>query len=433
MLLRQLFFWLALALAGTAHAALRIEHWTTSTGARVYFVESRAIPALDVAVEFPAGSGWDPVGGAGTARLTVAMLKAGSARFSESESTRRLADIGAQLSETLDRDRAGFALRTLSSPAERGQALEILADMLQSPQLPEGALERERARAIAAVRETEARPDGAAERRLYRLMYPGHGYGNLATLESLGGITRAQIERYHRDHYRGRRAVVTLVGDLDQDTARKVAELLTAGLPPGDAGPARIAPAAPLAGAVSDRIERPSAQSHVLLGVPALSRDDPDYFPLFVGNYILGGGGFVSRLYKEIRVKRGFAYSVYSYFYPLEGQGPFLMGLQTRNDQAAEALVQTRKVMEEFIARGPTESELSAARRGLIGGFPLRIDSNRKILEQVAAIGFYRLPLDWLDRFTANVQLVTLERVRSAFARHVDPARLATVVVGAQN
>src|SRR5205814_4650009 len=157
----------------------------------------------------------------------------------------------------------------------------------------------------------------------------------------------------------------------------------------------------------------------------------PDYFPLFVGNYILGGGGFVSRLYKEVREKRGYAYSAYSYFLPLAARGPFLLGLQTRNDQADEALAQARAVLEEFLRKGPTQAELAAAQRGLVGGFPLRIDSNRKLLEQASVIGFYGLPLDWLNRFSANVQAVTLEGVRAAFAKRIRTEELTTVVAGA--
>jgi len=174
-----------------------------------------------------------------------------------------------------------------------------------------------------------------------------------------------------------------------------------------------------------------SEQAHILLGLPALRRTDPDYFPLFVGNFVLGGGGFVSRLYREVREERGFAYSVYSYFVPLERPGPFLVGLQTRRDQADEALAQVRRVVGRFLAKGPTGRELALAKNALVGGFSLRVDSNRKILDQVALMAFYRLPSDWLDEFVPNVRKVTLEQVREAFARHVDPARLVTVIVGA--
>jgi zinc protease len=249
--------------------------------------------------------------------------------------------------------------------------------------------------------------------------------------DSLSAIERDALERFYRERYRAARAVVTIVGDLDRKSAQALAESLTSRLPPGaDDGP-RLARALPPKQGTEEKIARPSAQTHVLVGVPALARGDPDYFPLYVGNYVLGGGGFVSRLYTEVREKRGYAYSAYSYFFPLAAQGPFTLGLETRNDQADEALARARAVLDEFLAHGPTAQELAAAKRGIIGGFPLRIDSNRKLLDQVATIGFYELPLDYLDRFSANVQAVTLEDVRAAFARHLPSTSLVTVVVGA--
>jgi zinc protease len=428
-LLRIAALGLLAACAGLAQAQVRIQSWTLASGARVYYVESRALPLLDVAVEFAAGSAWDAGRPAGTARMTLQMLKAGSARFSEDESNQRLADIGAELGENFDRDRAGFSLRTLAQ--ERARAIEVLADMLQAPRFPEDALERERARAIAAVKEAETQPEGAAERRLYALMYAGHPYGIVPTADSLAAVSRADVDRFYRERYRASRAVVTVVGDVDRASASALAEALTAQLPAGpDDGP-RLEPAKPPARGELERIARPSAQSHVLAGLPGVARDDPDYFPLFVGNFVLGGGGFVSRLYNEVREKRGYAYSAYSYFLPLAARGPFLMGLQTRNDQADAALKQARAVLDDFIRNGPTPRELAAAQRSLVGSFPLRLDSNRKILDQVATIGFYRLPLDWLEEFIPRIKAVTLESVRSAFARRVRPEELTTVVAGA--
>jgi len=162
-----------------------------------------------------------------------------------------------------------------------------------------------------------------------------------------------------------------------------------------------------------------------------MARSDPDYFPLYVGNYILGGGGFVSRLMNEVREKRGMAYSVYSYFMPLKQPGAFQIGLQTKKEQADEALQVVRATLAEFIAKGPTEKELVAAKQNIVGGFPLRIDSNHKILDYLSVIGFYDLPLSYLDDFPGKVEQVTVVRIREAFVRHLDPQAMATVIVGA--
>ncbi|MCX8018216.1 MAG: insulinase family protein, partial [Rhodocyclaceae bacterium] len=167
------------------------------------------------------------------------------------------------------------------------------------------------------------------------------------------------------------------------------------------------------------------------IGLPALRRTDPDYFALLVGNYTLGGGGFVSRLMKEVREKRGFAYSVYSYFGPRVLEGPFEIGLQTKREQAGEALKVVETVLGEFLANGPSAQELAAAKKNLIDGQALRIDSNAKLLGYLSLIGFYGLPLDYLDQFPRRVEAVTRDDVRLAFQRHVRPEHLITVIVAA--
>ena len=179
-------------------------------------------------------------------------------------------------------------------------------------------------------------------------------------------------------------------------------------------------------------LDYPASQAHIFLGMPAIARGDPDFFPLLVGNYTLGGGGFVSRLMQEVREKRGYAYSVYSYFSPMRQAGPFQIGLQTKKAQAGEALQVVRRVLDDFLAQGPSAAELKAAKDNLIGSFPLRLDSNRNILEHAAMIGFYGLPLDYLDNYQARVQAVSAEDIRRAFARHLQPGQLVTVTVRPQ-
>jgi len=174
-----------------------------------------------------------------------------------------------------------------------------------------------------------------------------------------------------------------------------------------------------------------SAQAHVLIGQPGYKRSDPDHFALLVGNYTLGGGGFVSRLTQEVREQRGLTYSVYSYFSPGLHAGAFTVGLQTRPDQTAQAVQVARDVVARFVADGPTEAELKAAKDNLIGGFPLLIDSNRKLLDNVANIAWNGLPLDYLDTWTRQVERITIADIKAAFARKLQPDRMVTITVGA--
>ena len=416
-----------------AHALLPIQHWETTRGARVYFVENHDLPMLDVSVDFPAGSGFDTREKSGTANMTANMLRLGAGGMDENEIARKLADVGAQLSGRFDADRAGAGMRTLSSAAERGRALEMLARILSQPEFPAPVLEREKVRLVAVLKEADTKPDTIAARTFSRTLYPTHPYGlrGSGEIDSIPGLSRDDLRAFHARHYTAERAVVALTGDVTRDQAAAIAEALTAGLPTAGGVAPELPPVPELSKSDVRWIAHPATQSHILIGAPGMRRSDPDYFPLFVGNHVLGGGGFTSRIYEEVRQKRGLAYSAYSYFTPLLREGPFVVGMQTKGEQAGEALELVNKTFRDFIARGPTEKELAAAKKNIIGGFPLRIDSNRKIQEYLALIGFYRLPLTYLDDFTKNVERVTSDQVKSAFQRRIHPDRVATVVVGA--
>ncbi len=411
-----------------AQAGPRIQQWTAPTGARVHFVESRALPLVDIQIAFAAGSAADPEGKSGLAGVTRALLDAGAGDLDEQAISDRSADIGAQIGGGADNDRSTLSIRSLSSTAERDAAIALAATLLGEPTFPAAILERERGRAVAGLREALTKPDTLAARRFSEAVYAGHAYGSNTTEASLTAITRDDLLTFHRDHYAARHASVTIVGDVDRATAEQIAIRLTEALPNGRDLTPITQPALPAAQTL--RIAHPSAQAHILIGQPGLSREDPDYFPLLVGNYVLGGGGFVSRLTHEVREKRGFAYSVSSHFAPQRVAGPFQIGLQTRGSQTADALEVVNETLTTFITDGPTEHELKAAKDNLINGFGLRLDSNRKILDYVAMIGFYQLAPDWLDRYPLAVAAVTTAQVRDAFVRRIRPEHMITVIAG---
>ena len=418
--------------ASIASATPNIQHWQAASGARVLFVEDHDIPMLDVAVSVPAGGSFDTAEKSGVAGLTHHLLDLGAQGLSEDDIARGMADIGAQLGGSFDQDRSSVSLRTLSSAAERNRALDIMARVLQQPLFPEAILMREKARIIAALKEAETKPESIADKAFQKAVFGGHPYALQVSGEvaSVGKITVQDLRSFYARHYPASGAVVAIMGDVSRSEAEDIAQKLTAQLPLGAAPPALPDVVRQIA-ATEQRISHPASQSHILIGAPGMARDDPDYFPLYVGNYILGGGGFVSRLMKEVREKRGLAYSVYSYFMPLKRPGAFQIGLQTKKEQADEALLLVRNTLAEFVANGPNEKELLAAKQNIVGGFPLRIDSNRKILDYLSIIGFYDLPLTYLDDFTRKVEQVSVAQIRDAFARHVDPQAMATVVVGA--
>ncbi|MBI4998727.1 MAG: insulinase family protein [Rhodocyclales bacterium] len=418
---------LAMALSFAAEAGVKIEHWVAPSGARVYFVATHDLPILDVEVDFSAGSAYDPAGKAGLAGLTAGLLDAGAGELDEEAISAQLVDLGAKLGGATEPDRAGVTLRTLAWPKERDAALALLQVVLARPTFPEAVVAREQARSIAAIQEADTKPDAIAAKRFTAAIYPDHPYGVSATTASIGGLTRDDLVAFHRDHYSARRAVVSIIGDVSRAEAERIAQSLTADLPVGQ--PEAPLPVVKLPAAAIIKVAHPAAQSHIHVGLPAVKRGDPDYFPLLVGNYSLGGGGFVSRLMKEVREQRGYAYSVYSYFAPRKLEGPFEMGLQTKREQAGDALKVANEVLAGFVKDGPTDAELAAAKKNLIDGLGLRIDSNAKLLGYLATIGFFKLPLTYLDDFPARVAAVTAKDVREAFARHVRPEHLMTVIV----
>ena len=415
-------------LASTAWAAPEIKHWTADTDARVYFVQSDALPMLDVRIDFAAGTAYAPEDQAGLASLTQSLIFTGADGLNEQALAEAIADTGAQIDGGTGPDRAWLTVRTLSSTDERDAALELTARMLAHPDYPEAAVERELQRATASLRESLTRPATLAERRIAELSFGDHPYGRNVTFQSLKALSRESLVDFHHRYYTARNATLPLVRPVTQAEAERIANTLTRNLPTGEP-PAPLQPPT-MPPASVERVPHPSSQAHILAGMPGIEREDPDYYALLLGNHILGGSGLVSRLSNEVRDQRGLAYSVYSYFAPQAVPGPFRIGLQTRGSQAETALAVVREVLADFIKNGPTEKELEAARSNLINGFGLRLDSNSKILGYAAMIGFYGLPLDWLDTYTEHLETIDAATIHDAFSRRVKLDNLAVVIVG---
>lgn len=415
--------------APAALASPAIQTFETSNGARVLFVEAPEIPIVDVRAVFAAGSARD--GGAkGLANLANGLLREGAGELDADAFSERLGATGARLEIGAARDMAYASLRTLADPQNADPALALFTDALARPRFDADAIERLKARVLVSLRHRQQSPARVAEDAFYAAVYPDHPYGSPpdGTETSVAALEREDIIAFHARHYVARNLVVAIVGAVDLERARAIAERVTSALPAGE--PAPTLPDIVLPGGTRQDIAFPSIQSHVRVGLPGMRRGDPDYFPLLVGNHALGGNSLVSILFREIRSKRGLSYSAYSYFLPMARPGPFVAALQTDRSQQREALEVLHDTLATFVADGPPAEDLAAAKQNLIGGFPLRIDSNSKIVEYIAMIGFYDLPLDYLETFADRVAAVTAEQVRDAFRRRVDVSGLVTVVVG---
>ncbi len=416
--------------SSVAQALPEIQSWTTKKGAKVLFVEAPELPMVDVRVVFDAGSARDGEQ-LGVASLTNALLGQGAAGLSADQIAQGFEQRGAKLGNGSERDMAWLSLRSLTESKLLKPSLELFGQVLAKPDFPDSDFKREKRRTLIGLEYQKQKPKSIGSKAFYHDLYGDHPYATdpSGTTESVKALTAKDLRDFYSRYYVARNATVVIVGDVSREQAQTLAANLADSLPQG--GKAPVLPDVVHLGAGKENfIEHPSTQTHVLMGAHGIRRGDPDYFPLYVGNHILGGSGLVSRISEEIREKRGLSYSAYSYFVPMKREGPYLLGLQTRNDRRDEALSVLRDTVQKFIEDGPTEKELKSSKSNIVGGFPLRVSSNGKIAEYLAVIGFYDLPLDYLARFTEKVQAVTVEQIQDAYGRRVDPERMVTVTVG---
>lgn len=421
---------LTLAPVALINAAPVIQHWQTANGARVYFVPAPELPMVDVSVIFDAGGARDE-GKGGISQLTGGLLEDGAGNLNADQIAEHFEGLGAQFAAHADGEMATVSLRSLSKPEILKPALDVMALILRQPTFPQDSFERERKRMLISLRQQKESPEQIAALAFDKAVYGDHPYGAppLGTEETVNALARDDAVKYHSRYYVANNAIIAIVGALDRAQAHALAETLVGGLPQGDVPPP-LPRVRDLEAANTISIEHPSAQTHILVGQPGINRADPDYFALYVGNHTLGGSGLVSRLSEEIREKRGLSYSVYSYFAPMRDRGPFTLGLQTRNEKAAEATQVVRDVLADFVAKGPTAKELRASKQNITGGFPLRIDTNKKIIGYIGMIGFYNMPLNYLDTFIGRIEAVTLPQIQDAFKRRIQPDKMVTIMVG---
>lgn len=430
MVIKAFYFLASLILSFSLYAAPAIDHWKTDTGARVYFAPAPELPMVDIQIVFDAGAAQDndlP----GTALLTNSMLSEGAGGLTADQVAAAFDDVGAQFGTSSERDMAVLSLRTLTEEKALEQALAMFNTVLTQADFPEAAFKRLQKQMLIGLQGEKQSPGAIASRAFYKAIYGDHPYASMpaGNEEVVPHLTVKSIKQFYKNYYVAQNATVVLVGAIDKEQAQQIAEKLLMGLPAGQMTNPKPQ-VKELEKAEDIVIEHPSTQTHILMGQPGMSRDDPDYFALYVGNHILGGSGLVSELSNEIREKRGLSYSTYSYFRPMHEKGPYQFGLQTRNDQAQEALAVLKATVKNFTEKGPSEAQVKAAKQNITGGFALRLDSNSKIANYLAMIGFYGLPLDYLTTFKDKVNKVTVKQIKDAFSRRVHPDKMVTVLVG---
>ncbi len=411
---------------------IRIESWNTNHGAKVLFVHAPEIPMLDVRLVFNAGSARDGET-PGLAELTGRMLTEGAGIYDVDAIAKHFEGLGANIDTGTYRDMAIISLRTLSDPQYRDPALSVFYDIAAAPTFPVTSFERIQAQMLSELEHEKQDPGTLAAKAFFAELYANQPYGSPTngTPESLKSLSTAMLKTFHEQYYVSTNMTVAMIGDISRADAEMIAQQLDQRLPQG-APAGELPPPAPLTAARSEHIPFPSSQTHINVGLLGVKRGTPDWYALSLGNEILGAGGFSSRLNQVIRQDNGLAYSVYSHFIPMATQGPFLINLQTRNDQTTKALELLNQTLRTFVEEGPTEQELEDAKRHLLGSFPLQTASNSNIVDYLGMVGFYDLPLNYLAEYPKKIAAVSLKDIKTAFKRVVDPGKLLTITVGQQ-
>ncbi|UOO92450.1 M16 family metallopeptidase [Vitreoscilla stercoraria] len=418
-------------IAQTNPHQLHIQSWHLKNGAKVLLVERHALPIVDINVAFDAGSRRDDAQKIGVANFAGSLMDMGAGKWNEEDIRRLSSDWAVTVSSFSDTEQAGIRIRSLSQPQTLQDALKLGQTILSRPTYPQTVLTREQDRAVLGWKQNQTDPQFLSSQAMTRLNYPQHPYGYWAQENeaSIRAIKRQDLLDFHHRYFRPSTAVVSIVGDINRSQAQKIATELLADLPQQKLKLPNIA-AVPLHKGQTTHIHHPASQTHLDLSLPVISRDDVDYFALLIGNYTLGAGGFDSLLMKELRDNRGFTYGAYSHFNPMAQKGTFSIGLSTQAANAPEALKVTKQVLADYIAQGPTEAQLQQAKNNIIGGFPMRFDTNNKLLGWLSTIGFYQLPLDYLDTYPQKVQALTTEQIRDAWQRRLKVEDLNVVTVG---
>jgi zinc protease len=422
-----------LLLPVVAAAAPLAERQVLENGLTVLVASRRALPIVTINVTVQAGSLWEPEGQAGLANLAALLLTRGTTTRTAAQIDEEVDFIGASLSSSAGRDSSEVDLTLLKKDLPKG--LELLADVLLHPAFGEAEIARKVRETRAALRKRQEDPGDVAQEAFNELVFGSHPYGRPleGTDASLSTITRDAIVRFYREHCTPERSIITVVGDVEpKEIAQQLHALLNAwpkgkstGERAGDPKPMQEKP-------VVKKIDRSVTQANIFLGHQGIRRDNPDFYAVTVMNYILGGGGFSSRLVERIREEKGWAYDIHSYFYPGLERGVFQVGLQTKNETAGAAVGEVLREIRRMRDQGVTDQELADAKAYLTGSFPLRLDTNRKLAGLISTVEYYKIGLDYADRYPKLIEVVTKEEVLRVARAYLWPDRYVLVVVADQ-
>lgn len=414
--------------------ALDIERWHTKNGTEVLLVQRHELPMVDFALVFKnAGSIAEAQGKSDTSGAAATLALRGTEHIDEEQFMQKINELGSSVSGSGSLEYSVFGFRSLSDKETLAQTVDLFAQALHAPRYDARVLQRIQDQAVQSLKQSESYPDYLTSRERTKLNYPDHPYGKSAfrTEQSIRAVNVADLRRFHDDFYAQNNAVAVLVGDVNRAQSEQIVQKIVGKLP-RKARELVSAPPVKVVGAQQKRVPFSGSQDTVSLSLPVLSRDDPDYFAMLVGNYILGGGGFDSRLMKVLRDEKGYTYGAYSSLSVYEQKAPFTISFSTERANTEVALAAAREVLRNFIQNGVSAAELKQAKDHITGSFPMRVDSNGKLVGELLNIGVYNRPSDWLDTYNDKINAVSAADIQAAWKRHLDPEQLNLVVTGGE-
>lgn len=426
------YFLIIMMLPNITQANIEISEYETSNGIKVLYSKSENIPMIDIKITFDAGSNRDG-NLKGLSMLTHNLLDEGTTKLSAEEIASSFESTGAVFNTSVNKDKSSISLRSLADKKYLGPSLKTFLNILSDSTFPLKELSLQKDRTVSTIIEDESDPSDISMNLFFKEIYKNYAYGypSIGEKSIIKNISRKDIVNFYKNNLNQKTAKIAIVSSLPKKDVEALSEKISKSLERKnilvDKNTIQLK---------KDNKEKyiykkfNSKQAHIYIGGLAIKRGAKNHLPLYVGNYIFGGSGFSARLMQELRVKRGYTYGVYSYIYPMKNIGPFVIGIETKSEQAQISVELIHNMLQEFIENGPTNEEIKHAKEAIINGFPLRVDSNSDILNYLSMINYYDLPMDYLAKFTENISKITKKDIISAFKEEIDYKNLTTLVVG---
>jgi len=428
------YFLIIMTLSNLTQANIEISQYETKNGIKVLYTKAQNIPMIDIKITFDAGSNKDG-DIKGLSMLTHSLLDEGTSKMNSESIASTFESTGAIFNTSVNKDKSSISLRSLTEKKYLDPSIKMFLKILSDSVFPQKEINLQKDRTISSIIEDQTDPSEISMNLFFKEIYGNYPYAypSIGMKNTLSKIKRKDIQNFYRNNINSTNAKIVIVSSLSNKEVISLAEKISKSLNNSELKKDDVSSSPKILKNSKEKYiykKFNSEQAHIYIGGLSIKRGSKYQLPLYVGNYIFGGSGFSARLMQELRVKRGLTYGVYSYIYPMKDVGPFVIGIETKAEQAQESVKLIHKMIKEFHKNGPSDKELKHAKEAIINGFPLRIDSNTDILNYLSMINYYNLPLDYLNTFTKKISKITKKDILEAFEKEVDVKNLVTLVVG---